>query len=524
MSPPEPRLPGGAAELHPVVLGRRLGDGALVAFTGLVTIGLALGIALAMPKPNYPLVLGGVIGLLALAALITSPRLDLTAGGLVFYLGCMNGPLKLISATGTLGSALKDVLIVAIVLGVALRQLVSRQRFSLPPLSGWAVGFVVVVALEAFNPKTLNILKVGAGLRDQLQYVPFFIFGWLLVRSKARLRKVFLLLGVIALANGIVSSYQSRLSPAQAASWGAGYEQKYEGADARTFKSEGEGHVRPTGLGDESGGGGGVGIVAIAGVLALLATTRKRKWLLALLLFGSIAAIATSLGRIELVGGVLAVIAYAVLTGSAGRAARRPLRYLLVALALAIPFGVIYVTTLGEGTFARYSGLLSGEGSNNASYKEDELKQIPKEVGADPFGFGLGTAGPAAGFGGKSTELLEGHNVNAETTYNYIVKEVGLPGVLVWAGAILSMIGLAFRRIRTLADTELQIYLAAVFAPVIALFFMSFEGPVTQSEALSPFYWFALGVAGYWLAGPGWQAARRRISLKQSAPAVPVAA
>ncbi len=80
------------------------------------------------------------------------------------------------------------------------------------------------------------------------------------------------------------------------------------------------------------------------------------------------------------------------------------------------------------------------------------------------------------------------------------------------------MLGLAFRRIRTLADPELQIYLAAVFAPIFAMFFMSFEGPVTQSQVLSPFYWFALGVAGYWLAGPGWQAARRRRIASRRAP------
>jgi hypothetical protein len=97
--------------------------------------------------------------------------------------------------------------------------------------------------------------------------------------------------------------------------------------------------------------------------------------------------------------------------------------------------------------------------------------------------------------------------------------------VLVWVGAILSMLLLAFGRIRLLADTELQTYLAAVFAPVIAMFFMSFEGPVTQSQVLSPYYWFALGVAGYWLAGPGWHAARRRIGFRSAEPAaVPMVA
>ena len=109
---------------------------------------------------------------------------------------------------------------------------------------------MAVVALEAFNPKTLNLLKVGAGFREQLQFVPFFIFGWLLVRSKARLRKMLILLGVIALANGLVATYQTRLSPKQAAAWGEGYAAKFEGKATRTYKSEGVGPRAP----DRAGG------------------------------------------------------------------------------------------------------------------------------------------------------------------------------------------------------------------------------------------------------------------------------
>jgi len=487
-------------------------DGLGVTIAGLAAVGIALAIAISMPNPNYAIAIGGIVGVIALLALLLSPRLDITAAGLAFYLGCINGPLKLISSAGTLGSALQDVLIIAILLGVLLRFIASGQRLRLPPLSWWAIAFVAVVLLEALNPKTLNVEKVFAGFRDQLQFVPFFIFGYLLVRSKGALRKAFILLGVIALANGIVSTYQTRLSPTQAATWGSGYAARYTGHLGKTFKSEGVGRVRPTGLGDEAGAGGGSGIIAIAGVLALLAMTRRRRELalLALLLFGCIAAIATSLGRIELVGGLLTVLGYALLTGSAGRKARRPLRYLLVALAVAVPFGVLYVASLGSGTFSRYESLFNGTGTSAASYKENELRGIPTDVEAAPFGFGLGTAGPAASFGGRVTELLEGHNVSAETSWNYIVKEVGLPGLLVWFGTIMAMLIMAFTRVRMLRDTELQTYIAAVFAPVFAIFFMSFEGPASQSEVLGPFFWFALGVAAYWLAGPGWQMARRR--------------
>ncbi len=210
---------------------------------------------------------------------------------------------------------------------------------------------------------------------------------------------------------------------------------------------------------------------------------------------------------------MLAVIGYALLTASAGRQARGPLRALIVTFAIAVPFLLIFVASVGEGVFSRYSSIAPGKvATTGTSYKEGELKQIPTEIAVSPFGFGLGTAGAAAGFGGSSTEDVEGHNVNAETTFNFIVKEVGLPGLVVWIGFILTLITLAFRRVRLIADSELQVYLAAVFAPVFALFFMGFDGPVSQSEWSGPYIWFAGGIAAYWLAGPGWRLAQRRVS------------
>ena len=127
MNVPELRLPAPAAGGHPAVAGRRLNDGLVVAGVGLLCVAIALGIAVAMPKPNYALVLGAIVGALSLGALATSPRLDLTVAGLVFFLGCINGPLKLLSSTGRVGSAIQDVMIIAILLGLLVRQVMSDQ-------------------------------------------------------------------------------------------------------------------------------------------------------------------------------------------------------------------------------------------------------------------------------------------------------------------------------------------------------------------------------------------------------------
>jgi hypothetical protein len=510
MSTPHPRLSGSPGGVHPVVLNRRVQDLLLLGAAALIPLVLALGIAVAVPKPNPLLVFGVLAGVIGVFALVVFPRLEVTVAFLAIYLGCLNGPIKLISSAGVISAALQDVVLLAVCAGVLVRLIVSRRSLRLPALSGWVIAFVLVVLVEAFNPKTHGLLKVVAGFRQQLEWVPFFFFGYLLMRSKDRFRKAFLLLGVIALANGVVATIQTQLSPDQIASWGPGYRQRVEGPAARTYSDEGQGRVRPLGLGSDSGFGGGVAIIALPGTLALLATMRRRRWIPIVLCLGAIAAAATSLGRLQLGGAVLAVVAFALLSIGAGRRLGRPFAALLVILALAVPLGAVFVSAVGSGVFSRYESIAPSNATNTAtSYKQTALAQIPHEIASAPFGFGLATAGSVSGFGGKVTELLEGHNVNSETQANFLVKELGLLGLLVWFGFLIRVILLAFTRLREVRDPDLQVDLVAMFAPLVAILFMSYDGPVSTSAALGPYFWFAAGVAGYWLVGPGRALARR---------------
>ena len=114
-----------------------------------------------------------------------------------------------------------------------MRLLARRERVKLPPLSGWVLAFVAIVVLEAFNPKTQGLLHALGGFRQELQWVPFFFFGYVLIRSKKRLRQLFIILGVIGLANGVVAAYQTSLSPAQLASWGPGLPRARAADDGR---------------------------------------------------------------------------------------------------------------------------------------------------------------------------------------------------------------------------------------------------------------------------------------------------
>lgn len=478
------------------------------ALAAAAALAIALAIALRAANPSFPLLFALAVGALGIVWLAASSRLEVTVTVLALYLGLLDGPVKLMTVSQA-ASSVRDLLIGAVCLGAVIRLLASRERVRLPPLAGWVILFVLLVLAEAFNPNTHGWLKVVGGFRQQLEWVPFFFFGYVLMRSKDRLRKLFVVLGAIALANGLVSAYQTRLTPAQLASWGPGYAERVSGSEtltARRYKtSNGETRVRPPGLGSDSGFGASVGVLALPGALALLAIGRgRRRWLALPLLLGAMLAIATGLGRLQVVGSVVAIVAFTLLSLSAGRRATRPLGALAALGALALPFAVVLVAAVGAETFSRYTSIApENVATTSTTYKEKSLGLIPHYIASDPFGFGLATTGPASTFGGKISGELEGHGITAETQYNYVVDELGAPGLILFVALLLQIFWLVVTRLPRVPDPDTRIALAGVFAPVIAYAVMGLRGAFMDSSAAGPFFWFAVGIAAYWLVGRG---------------------
>ncbi len=508
------RLSTGIDVVHPAVLQRRIHDVLLTALTGLVAAALALAIIVKTPNAsisNGVLVLAAIVAGLAIAWFVVSSRLEVTVALLGIYLLVLYGPIKLGLGGGPLAHAADDVLILAICIGALMRLAVRRERVALPALSGWVFAFVATVALEAFNPATGGFLKVLGGFRQELHFVPFFFFGYLLLRSKRRLRQAFVLVGVCALANGAVAAYQSGLSPQQIARWGPGYRELYQptslgqkGANARVFDYEGEAHPRPIGLGSDSGFSGGVGLTALPLCLALLATWRsRRRWFPALLALGALAGVATGGGRLQVVGAVLSVAAFLGLAAIGRAGLRRPLAALLAVAVLAVPVGAVFVAFVHKSAFGRYGTFEKASLTTIATHKSGGYTKIPGFIAKTPFGIGLGTTGPVGGFGGTTLEQGEGAGASAETQYNFLVDELGAPGLIVWVALSLYIVVLVVRRLPAVRDGDLSILLAGAFAPFVALIFIGFSGPTLTSTILGPLFWFTIGVAAYWLAGPG---------------------
>jgi hypothetical protein len=477
------------------------------ALAGLVALALALAVTVAMPKPNYALVFGSLLLVLGVVALVVCSRLEVTVTLLALYVGLVDGPVKLL-VFNQATSAIRDVLIGAVALGALMRLRAGGRPVRLPPLSGWVFAFVALVFVQAFNPNTQGIVKVIGGFRQQLEWVPFFFFGYALMRTKARFRKLFVILGVIALANGLVGTYQTRLSPGQLAAWGPGYAELVHGSEnlsGRQYVSEGVAHIRPPGLGSDIGFPGSVGVLALTGALALLATARRRRrWIAMVFCLGALLAVVTALARLSAVGAVVSVMAFVALSLSAGRRVTGPLSALAMVAVLALPLGAVLVAAEGHGVFSRYESIAPTKVvGTSTSYKEVSLNQIPHDIATAPFGFGLGTAGAASAFGGHTSVSLEGHSFSAETQFNFVIDELGLPGLLLWIALSLMVIGLAVVGLPRVKDVEVRILLAGMFAAYIAFSLMGFDGPVTSGAAFGAYFWFAMGTAAYWFLGPG---------------------
>ncbi|MGA2454696.1 MAG: hypothetical protein ABSG93_14360 [Solirubrobacteraceae bacterium] len=513
MSTPQWRLTSGPGAVHPVVSSRRLRELGGVALAGLISATLGLAVTIGLPGVSIFLVLGVIAAMLAIVALMVSTRVEMTVALVVLYLGLLDGPAKLLFGGHEFGASIRNVLILSVCAGALMRMVVRRERLRLPPLSGWVLAFVGIALIEVFNPRTEGVLKVFGGFRQQLEWVPFFFFGYYLLRSKRNFRRLFIIVGVMALANGVVAAYQTELTPTALASWGPGYHNLVfvpgPVGTGRTYVSEGETRVRPMALGSDQGFGGGMGVVALTFGLALLATSRRRRWVPILLCLGAIVALITGLNRAPVIGAVLSVAAFAGFATLAGQRVTRVLRTLVVIVLLAVPTGLLVVTSLRHGTFKRYENIINSAGSGEAAtYKEGAWSLIPHYLSVAPFGFGLGSVGPVAGLEGRNAQLLEGHAVSSETQFNLIVNELGAPGLVVYIALDIYMLVLITTGMRFVRDGDLALMLAGTLAPFVGLFFENTSGATSNSAVWGPYFWFAVGVAAYWLAGPGRDLAR----------------
>lgn len=429
--------------------------------------------------------------------LFVSERYVVTLGVVLVYLGVFDGSLKLITGSNiaTLG---RDALVGAITLGAVARLALRRPTLKIPPLGGFVLAWIAVVVMQLANPSDLSLVHALAALRQHLEFVPLFFFGYLLLRSERRIMGLLLLLVVVAAANGIVSLVQTELTPAQLASWGPGYRGLEYGTAtevARVFvNASHQAAVRPPGLGGADGFGGFLCLIALPGILVLLGSgTRAAKlgWLLIPATVAILVGIVTSQTRLDVVGAVLVVVAFAALTLTSRRG--------LIALVLTVVVGFVGYFAISAFTASsanRYSSITPSKLLGTAvTSRQGTLALIPTYMTSYPLGAGLGSTGPAAGSTVGGNVLSRG--LNGESEFTFLLVETGIPGLLVMVAFMLAVIrsGIALRRV---AAPGVQRSLMALTAVMIAFLACWLFTPLTADSPGSPFLWLTAGCIGYW--------------------------
>ncbi|MEJ7787656.1 MAG: O-antigen ligase family protein [Solirubrobacteraceae bacterium] len=426
-------------------------------------------------------------------------RVDHSLAALGLYLGLLDGYVKLRTGSPlvTLG---RDVLVAAIAGGALLRSLSSRQPLPLPPLGGLVLGFAAVVMIEMFNPSAPGSIQSLAGVRQHLEFVPLFFLGFAFIRHESQVRTLAMILVICAAAGGVVSLVQSLLTPEQLAQWGPGYRERIYGTGAFTgagrvaLDAAGNAAVRPFGLGSEAGGGASAAALALPALIALVMNAGRRFPLIYLPLAVGIAlAVVTSGSRAATVAVVLSVVAFAVIAAVSRNAVR-----VMVGLAIASVLIVAVFQQVSPGNAAknRVESVTPSKISSTFSQERGStLKTFGRYAQAYPLGVGIGTVGPAAAVSGeRNTAVLD-----AETLWNFLIIETGLPGLALIVALLLRMMWIALVRIRHSPDPKMRLYLAALAAPLFGLAAAGFAGPTTISVPSAPFLWFVAGILSYWL-------------------------
>jgi hypothetical protein len=469
-------------------------------------IAIAVAVAIAYKLPTASAVSAAMVVGVALLGVVMfiSRRTEVTLAVLMVYLGVADGYLKLKTNTqaATLG---RDLLLYAIASGVLVRAIVRKERLQLPPLSGWIIAWTVVILVQLFNPSNGSWGHSVSALRPHLEFVPLFFLGYMVMRSKARLRGFLLIVLIICAVNAVAGLVQFNQTPEQLAAWGPGYAARINGTGdvaGRAFKdSTGTIRTRPFALGSDFGYGGIVGMIAAPALLALLVLARRR-WLRLLavaLAAGVVIAVVTSQARTAILGTVMALVAFA-LVAAASRGGGRA----LAGLAVAGLVGYFAVTAFADSTstsaFDRYRSIAPGKAATTAyDYRKNTLGEVPRYMVDIPLGAGIGSKGPA----GKAVGTRgAGAAFNGESEPTFLLIEAGIPGLVVMLGFMLRLMGLSLSRIRRLGDQELRLLLAGVAAPLFAIAATGFVGINTATTPTAPYLWFAAGILAFWLFPP----------------------
>ncbi|MCW2958776.1 MAG: hypothetical protein JWP18_1579, partial [Solirubrobacterales bacterium] len=479
-------------------LGADFGRRSTEVLLAFVTMAVLLAALTVVPNRLGVGVIVPTVGILVVLAAFLNPRIDISLYGIAIYLGCADGPVKLISGTDK-ATLFRDVLLFAVVGGVLARGILEDRRLPRIPYRWPLVAFVTVVAVQALNPGTPSLTGVVAGWRQQLAFAPLLLLGVMVADRRGTLRTIGIVLLALTVPNMIAAVIQNTLTPEQFGSWGPGYADRVLGRGAfantpRTFY-EGGGdvdRVRPFGLGADSGGAGILGWLGLPFALAFALSKgwQPKLWLGAGGVLVCATAILTSQSRGVILTSLVAVLAFFALRAKSRNAISTTFA-LGGAAMLIFVFVTVFTANSSTAAVARLQTLAPGQAAATISSNRGSSLTIVGDYAVSyPLGVGLGRAGPGSGAVGRPSGL------NAENEFNFLIGEIGLIGLLafawLWGAVVLDAVRLARRE----PDETRRTLWCALAATLIATTAVWFQASPTNSSASAPVFWLFAGVVG----------------------------
>ena len=149
----------------------------------------------------------------------------------------------------------------------------------------------------------------------------------------------------------------------------------------------------------------------------------------------------------------------------------------------------------GSGVFDRYATITPSKVAKTTSTERgNSLSYIPTQFVRYPLGNGLGHHRSRLRLRRQSVRRTS----NGESEPGFLLSELGIPGLVVVYGFMLTLLSLGIARIRRF-DPEARVYVAALLAGFVGLLVAGVAGATTATAPAAPYTWFAGGVLAYWL-------------------------
>jgi hypothetical protein len=248
----------------------------------------------------------------------------------------------------------------------------------------------------------------------------------------------------------------------------------------------------------DAGTGGLVCAFALGCIIALATMPGRRRYLVPATIAGAIAiaGMITSQGRSVIIGGVVVVAAYTLMTGSS----RFRGRFIPLLIAVGVA-GVVYVgaTEFLVSSSSRDTTISASQIVQTTDQSRGlAISQIPWNLVHYPLGSGLGSGGPALTEPGLPA-IFQTTGVNAETEISLATLDTGIPGMLVIVGFTLVLLLIGLGRVPREPDPETRAVLAALIAPLAALFVLYWVNPLLATTPSGPYLFAVGGIISYWL-------------------------